>query len=37
MIEAQTMPGQTVRAIRLKTINAAALKKSDFRSWNAPA
>jgi len=31
------MPGQTVRVIRLMDFNTGALKKPDFRSWNAPA
>jgi hypothetical protein len=37
MIAAQAKPGQTVRVVRLMGVNACALKKSEFRSWNAPA
>ena len=31
------MPGQTMRVVHLMVINACALKKSESRSWNAPA
>jgi len=31
------MPGQTVRVVRLMVVSACTLKKSESRSWNAPA